>query len=222
MPRTSPSRSPQSRRGQARPRGTKAILQGRTLRQECFGANGTVAQLRVGRIKQRPEPARLSELSAVWRLGMTCFSDSALPYAVLGPYLTGRDSTILIVRQQLGVAGFAVLRLARDRGRLMGVIVSLGVDPTHREQGIGRRLLRESCRWCRQAGAERLRLEVAQDNVPALALYRSQGYRAVAILPHYYGVERDGLRMERSVLPRGATVESLKGGPAGDMIPTTW
>lgn len=144
---------------------------------------------------------------------MACFSDSALSYAVLGHYLTGRDSTILIVRQQSGVAGFAVLRLARDRGRLMGVIVSLGVDPAHREQGIGRRLLRESCRWCRRAGAERLRLEVAQDNMPALALYRNQGYRALARLPHYYGVGRDGLRMERSVLTHGCDGGIVEGRP---------
>lgn len=146
-------------------------------------------------------PARLSELLAVWRLGLVCFYHDALPYAVLGQYLTGRNSTILIARRGSDLAGFAVLRLARDRGQRTGLIVSLGVDPVHRENGIGRHLLQEAQRWCLRAGAEFLRLEVAQDNVPALALYRSQGYRVVAKLPHYYGAGQDGLRMER---PAGA------------------
>ena len=144
-------------------------------------------------------PARLSDLSAVWRLGMTCFSDDGLPHAVLGHYLTGRNSTILVVRQGSALAGFAVLRLTRDRGRAMAIIVSLGVDPVHRGNGIGRHLIRGAQCWCQQAGAACVQLTVAEDNVVALALYRSHGYRMVDRLPHYYGMGRDGLRMERPV-----------------------
>lgn len=162
----------------------------------------TVPHSRGGRTHQRPEPARLSELLEVWRLGIACFSESAFPHAVLGQYLTGRDSTILVVRHRSAVAGFAVLRLARDKGRRTGRIVSIGVDPVHRGNGIGRHLLQEAQRWCLRAGAECLRLEVAQDNVTALALYRSQGYRAVATLPHYYGAGRDALCMERPARAR--------------------
>jgi ribosomal protein S18 acetylase RimI-like enzyme len=154
-----------------------------------------------GRPVARAGPTHLSDLLAVWRLGVTCFSDDGLPCR-LGVYLTGGHSTVLTVWQRSRLAGFAVLRLERERGRHVGVIVSLGVDPVHRGNGIGRRLLREAHRWCRQAGAERIRLGVARDNGPALALCRSQGYRMVGRLLHYYGVGRDGLRMERSAPPR--------------------
>lgn len=142
-------------------------------------------------------PARLSELTAVWQLAVACFSDDALSSAVLGLYLTGRNSTVLVVRNGSGLAGFTVLRVARDQGQPIGLIVSLGVDEACRRNGIGRRLLRAARRWCQQAGAVRMRLDVARDNAGALALYRDQGYRVVGTQPHYYGVGRDGLRMER-------------------------
>lgn len=163
------------------------------------GASTTDSGHRAGGPTLRLGPARLSELLSVWRLGIACFSDDGLPYAVLGQYLTGRNSTILIVRQGLGLAGFAVLRLARDQGQPIGLIVSLGVAAACRRNGIGRRLLRAAHRWCQQAGAVRMRLDVARDNAGGLALYRGQGYRVVAMLPQYYGVERDGLRMERPI-----------------------
>ncbi|MBI4573281.1 MAG: GNAT family N-acetyltransferase [candidate division NC10 bacterium] len=193
-------------------------------------ASAKTVRDRVGRPTHRPRrwhatgsairQARLSELSAVWRLGVACFSDDGLSHAVLGHYLTARDSTILVVRRGSALAGFAVLRLARDRGRAIAIIVSIGVDPEHRGNGIGRHLLREAQRWCQQAGAECVQLKVAQDNVVALALYRSHGYRVVGRLPHYYGVGRDGLRMERPAQPAASVMDPLKSGPASAMIPT--
>jgi len=83
---------------------------------------------------------------------------------------------------------------------------------------IGRRLLREAHRWCLQAGAERLQPKAAQDNAVALTLFCSEGYRMVGRLPHYYGVGRHALRMERSAQPEGSAVDSLKPGPASAMI----
>ena len=164
------------------------------------------------------EPAHLSEILAIWRLSLICFPDDSLPYAILAHYLTNRDSSILVVRQGPSVAGFGTLWMTRDGGCSLGVIVSLGVDPVHRRRGIGRRLLREAYRWCQQAGAERLQLKVAQDNAVALTLFCSEGYRMVGRLPHYYGVGRHALRMERSAQPEGSAVDSLKPGPASAMI----
>jgi len=92
-------------------------------------------------------------------------------------------------------------------------------DPAARAgAGIGRRLLREAYRWCLQGGGERLQPRATQDNAVALTLYRSEGYRVVGRLPHYYGVGRHPLRMERSAQPQGSAVDSLKPGPASAMM----
>ena len=128
---------------------------------------------------------------------MTCFSDERPSYAVLGYYLTGCHSTVLIARHASALAGLAVLRLTWEQGRRIGIIVFLGVNPVHQGNGMGRRLLREAHHWCQQAGARRLRLEVAPENLAALTLYQSHGYRVVDRLPHYYGRGRDGFRMVR-------------------------
>lgn len=95
----------------------------------------------------------------------------------------------------------------------MGIFVSLGVDPVHRGNGIGRRLLWEAERWCWQAGADCVQLSVAGDNVVALALYRSNSYRVVDRLPDYYGIGRDGLRMERAAPRRCCEGRFVEGQP---------
>jgi ribosomal protein S18 acetylase RimI-like enzyme len=125
------------------------------------------------------------EEHALWcDLALTCLGGTASELACLGV-------------PNLAVAVHPKQIVHQDRYADLGLIVSLGVGAIHRGNGIGRRLLREAHRWCQQARVECMRLKVAQDNTVALALYRSQGYRVVGTLPHYYGVGRDGLRMER-------------------------
>jgi GNAT superfamily N-acetyltransferase len=52
------------------------------------------------------------------------------------------------------------------------------VEPSARQRGVGRELLRAVADWARDAGAERLRLALAQDEAsrPAAALYRTLGF----------------------------------------------
>ncbi len=78
-------------------------------------------------------------------------------------------------------------------------IVALGVAPARRRRGMARRLL---ARLIELAVGRRFHLEVAEDNEPALALYRAAGFVEIGRRPGYYrrtGGAIDGLRLHRPV-----------------------
>ena len=79
----------------------------------------------------------------------------------------------------------------------VGWVASIGVHPTYRRRGIGRRLL-AACE--QQLGSARIRLSLRRSNEHALALYRLVGYAQVGVWPEYYRDGEDALVMER-VLP---------------------
>ncbi len=56
----------------------------------------------------------------------------------------------------------------------------LAVAPTAQGRGLGRRLLRESMRWARGAGARSMLLNTQPDNDRATTLYRSEGFEMLA------------------------------------------
>lgn len=79
-------------------------------------------------------------------------------------------------------------------------ILTIGVHPAARRQGLARSLLATCYAVLPVMGAEVLLLEVAIDNLPAQALYRAEGFAAVGRRPGYYrrgSVKVDGLIMRR-------------------------
>lgn len=73
-----------------------------------------------------------------------------------------------------GVAiGHAVLtlRFTMEHEGLSGYVDDLYVQPMHRRQGAGRRLLDELLAECRARGCKALHVEVGKSNAAALALY---------------------------------------------------
>ena len=79
-------------------------------------------------------------------------------------------------------AGFA---LARDLGKECEIL-SLGVLPERRREGVGMALLNSVCVEARLRSAESIVLEVAVDNIAALALYAARGFLPVGRRRNYY------------------------------------
>jgi ribosomal-protein-alanine N-acetyltransferase len=78
--------------------------------------------------------------------------------------------------------GFLLARIATDEAE----ILSLGVRPPARRRGIGSCLLQAALERMARGGARRTFLEVAEDNVAALALYSAAGFTPVGRRPRYY------------------------------------
>jgi len=92
-----------------------------------------------------------------------------------------------------GAAGVCALRGPEPAGFLLlllqppdAEILTLGVVPPRRHQGIGRALLAAAAGHARQAGAGRLLLEVAADNHAAISLYRRAGFQRLSRRRQYY------------------------------------
>jgi [ribosomal protein S18]-alanine N-acetyltransferase len=65
-------------------------------------------------------------------------------------------------------------------------ILTLGVVPARRRAGIGSALLTAIVGECRSRGARILFLEVAEDNIPARALYAAHGFVQISRRVNYY------------------------------------
>ncbi|CAN5848078.1 hypothetical protein BH20ACT4_BH20ACT4_01610 [soil metagenome] len=71
--------------------------------------------------------------------------------------------------------GFAITGSGGRRGYLQ----RLSVDPKARRCGIGRLLVLDALSWLQRSGARSVMVNTGVDNAPALALYRSLGFRAI-------------------------------------------
>jgi ribosomal-protein-alanine N-acetyltransferase len=78
--------------------------------------------------------------------------------------------------------GFLIARIAGDEAELL----TLTVEPAHRQQGLAAALLAEAMRQLRAAGAKQLFLEVERGNTPALRLYDAFGAVRVGRRKAYY------------------------------------
>jgi [ribosomal protein S18]-alanine N-acetyltransferase len=113
------------------------------------------------------EVVAIDELSFApdWQIGRLGLED-ALTATVRSRLLVPRDDP----------AGFSIVGVTGSTAYLQRI----AVDPARQGNGLGRRLLRESMRWARTAGARSMLLNTQPDNERAIALYRSEGFEMLA------------------------------------------
>lgn len=92
-------------------------------------------------------------------------------------------------------AGFIMTRTLFDEAE----ILTFAVVPAARRQGVGRDLLARCVRQVAEAGATTLFLEVADDNQPAMTLYRAAGFTQVGLRRNYYPDGADACVMQRKL-----------------------
>jgi ribosomal-protein-alanine N-acetyltransferase len=92
-----------------------------------------------------------------------------------------------------GVVGYVVMRTVGDVSDLQRI----GVAPVHQRHGLAARLLGSASAGVREQGAERILLEVAEDNGAAQAFYAGAGFVEIDRRPRYYRHEVDALVLEK-------------------------
>jgi len=135
------------------------------------------------------------DLRPVVALEKICFGRDSWPWMEILAALSLPGTIRLKAERNEEIIGFVIgdRRARKD----VGWVASIGVHPTYRRRGIGRRLL-AACE--QQLGSARIRLSLRRSNEQALALYRQVGYAQVGVWPEYYRDGEDALVMER-VLP---------------------
>lgn len=110
--------------------------------------------------------------------------------------------TVLAEREAGGAVELVGVLVLGSRGRTLRIL-SLGVHPSARRQGVAGLLLRQAAAAARSIALRRIRLEVRADNAAAIALYVAHGYAVIGRLLSYYGVGEDGVRMELALAGPG-------------------
>jgi ribosomal-protein-alanine N-acetyltransferase len=110
-----------------------------------------------------------------------------------------------------GRGGLALLRVTADEAE----ILTIGVMPAARRQGIARALLADAISRLRAIGVRTLFLEVGVRNRAALALYEGAGFKEVGRRRGYYASGEDALIL-RATFDQADEGDQAEDGSAAD------
>ena len=155
----------------------------------------------------RPEleiaPARLADATRIARMSRELI-EGGLPWSWtperVAASVRGKESIVVVARTPPArpdrrVAGFGIMRYGDDEAHLD----LLGVDPGHRREGLGRRIVEWLEKVALVAGITAVFLEVREQNQGARAFYERLGYRNLERLAGYYQGRESAIRMGREI-----------------------
>ena len=138
----------------------------------------------------------IEDLPVVLRFEHALFGAQAWSEQMILEELADPLTRWYIVAQVDGaIAGYAGLAAFGDEAHVM----TIGTDPELQGRGIGRAMLRALLDEAERRGAKQVILEVRVDNVPAIAMYRSEGFETVGVRKRYYQPEN----VDAAVMIRG-------------------
>ncbi len=133
------------------------------------------------------ENAAAGDVGAIVRLETVCQGSDAWSAGLIREGVAGAVPTVrhLVARADGEVVGYAIASVAGDVVELQRI----GVARSHRRGGWATRLLAAVVALAREHGADRVLVEVRDDNLGALGFYEARGFREIARRLRYY---RDG------------------------------
>ncbi len=141
------------------------------------------------------------DIRAIVTLERAAFGDDAWSIALV-------DAELLQGSAAVVDADGEVLGWVAVRGDEPADLTRIAVHPDARRRGLGRALLGMAADLARLEGADRMLLEVAATNAPALQLYRSAGFVEISRRRGYYRPGVDALVMELAPLGGHATLDA--------------
>ena len=142
-------------------------------------------------------PAKPVDAAALAHIHAACFAE-AWSAAEMASWLAMPAVVTVAAFESSTVTGFVLAQAAADQAE----ILTFGVDPDRQRQGIGRALLEALEAELARRGARSLYLDVAEDNIAALALYRDTGFAEATRRRNYYirqGGKADAIVMVKSL-----------------------
>ena len=139
-----------------------------------------------------------SDLASLLTVEVTCFETDRLSRRRMGYWIKAEHGLLLVAlidNQVLGY-GLVILRQGSRSARLY----SFAVMPQARGLNMASGLLAKLERLALERQRLFMRLEVAQNNHPAIAMYKKLGYRKFGIYRHYYENGEDALRFQKPIL----------------------
>ena len=144
-------------------------------------------------------PATTADVDAIERLERESLGEDAWSRILVEQGVSGELPTVhyLVAEQDGELVGHAVVSVVADISELQRI----AVDATHRRTGLATGLLERAVELARGAGADRLLLEVREDNTGAMAFYAARGFVEIDRRRRYFRDGGTAVVMRRDVGP---------------------
>jgi ribosomal-protein-alanine N-acetyltransferase len=146
----------------------------------------------------RIETATVNQLDKLYTIEEQCFNEEAFSRQQIAYLLTDYNTIALAAKNNADIAGFIIAQIDVDDNNEFGHIVTLNIPPNYRKKGVATQLLQEIQVLLKHRGINECRLEVREDNHPAIKLYQKLGYQTVGKLDRYYG-KKHGLHLKKTL-----------------------
>ncbi|MET0929857.1 MAG: GNAT family N-acetyltransferase [Aeromicrobium sp.] len=137
-------------------------------------------------------PATADDVAAIAAIERDCFGTSAWSDGLVADEVRS-DRHVVLVTDDL--MAYGAISLAGD----VSDLDRIAVLPPVRGRGLAGELLTALVDRARDLGAERMLLEVAGDNAPAIGLYEAHGFDPISTRTGYYAGGVDALVMELAI-----------------------
>jgi ribosomal-protein-alanine N-acetyltransferase len=148
-------------------------------------------------------PAKMGDAPAIANMSRTLI-EPGLPWTWtprrVAAHMKQRHSMVVVARSGSELVGFVMAQFGNDDVHL----TLLGVAQTHRNAGVGRRLIE----WVEEsavvAGLFMVKLEVRARNQAARRFYARVGYRESGVMTGYYSGVEDAIKLSRDLRVSGS------------------
>lgn len=154
-------------------------------------------QSNAGGGNQQYRVAEAGDLDLLVDIESRCFSNDRLSRRSLRHWIKASHGILLILEVDSQPAGYGLVWC--HRGTRLARLYSLAVLPEFRGRGLAAALLATLEQHAAQRGRLFMRLEVAQTNTRAIALYEQAGYRVFGEYEDYYDDHASALRMQKTI-----------------------
>jgi len=142
-------------------------------------------------------PAQLADLEGLVKLENASFVTDRLSRRSFRHWLTTEHRALLVAEREQGIAGYILV--IYHPGTRLARIYSLAVLPALRGLGIAKALMLAGEQAARDDGRLDLRLEVSVDNLAAIKLYETLGFKKFGLYRDYYQDHKDALRYQKRI-----------------------
>lgn len=127
-----------------------------------------------------------SDVEAIATMESAVFSDAWTAKSIEDTY--NQPQAFIVTAELDGkVAGYCIVYFVLDEGE----IARIAVDNCFRRQGVGRKLLEQVERTCKEKGIIRLMLDVRESNESARAFYKSLGFEEDGVRKNFYEMPKE-------------------------------
>ncbi|WP_300681350.1 ribosomal protein S18-alanine N-acetyltransferase [Nocardioides sp.] len=140
-------------------------------------------------------PATPEDVAAVADSELESFPGDAWTPEYLDAVVAGQLPTVRLLACEYDavVVGHAIVSILFEDAELQRIAIS----PAYRRRGLARQVLHAVLALAAEEGAERMLLEVREENAPALGLYLDEGFVEIDRRERYYADGATGIVLER-------------------------